>query len=62
MLFRLLIMVGNRGRSGRTEFLLGSVSNYVMHHATSSVLIVQGTNTENQAADQAASATAGAAR
>lgn len=55
-----LIMVGNRGRSGLTEFLLGSVSNYVMHHAMSSVLIVQGNTTENQAADQAESATAGA--
>ncbi len=36
-----LIMVGNRGRIGFREFVLGSVSNYVMHHATCSVLIVK---------------------
>lgn len=36
-----LIVMGRRGRSGLTEFLLGSVSNYVMHHAPCSVLIVQ---------------------
>ncbi|MEM0978932.1 MAG: universal stress protein [Cyanobacteria bacterium P01_H01_bin.58] len=34
-----LIMVGNRGRTGLSEFLLGSVSNYVMHHARCSVLV-----------------------
>jgi nucleotide-binding universal stress UspA family protein len=39
-----LIMVGNRGRTGLSEFLLGSVSNYVMHHAHSSVLVVHGEN------------------
>ncbi len=36
-----LIMVGNRGRVGFREFVLGSVSNYVMHHAPCSVLIVK---------------------
>jgi nucleotide-binding universal stress UspA family protein len=36
-----LIMMGRRGRSGLSEFFLGSVSNYVMHHAPCSVLIVQ---------------------
>ncbi|MBE7382726.1 MAG: universal stress protein [Leptolyngbya sp. SIO1E4] len=35
-----LIIVGNRGRTGLSEFLLGSVSNYVMHHAACSVLVV----------------------
>lgn len=35
-----LIIVGNRGRAGLSEFFLGSVSNYVMHHAPCSVLIV----------------------
>lgn len=37
-----LIMVGRRGRGGLSEFLLGSVSNYVLHHAPCSVLTVQG--------------------
>ncbi|GAP94478.1 universal stress protein [Leptolyngbya sp. NIES-2104] len=36
-----LVVMGRRGRSGLSEFLLGSVSNYVMHHAPCSVLIVQ---------------------
>ncbi|MGF1602866.1 MAG: universal stress protein [Thermosynechococcaceae cyanobacterium] len=36
-----LIMVGNRGRSGLSEWLLGSVSNYVMHHAPCSVEIIK---------------------
>ncbi|MBE9007332.1 universal stress protein [Fortiea sp. LEGE XX443] len=35
-----LIMMGHRGRSGLTEFFLGSVSNYVLHHANCSVYIV----------------------
>lgn len=36
-----LITVGRRGRSGLSELLLGSVSNYVLHHAPCSVLTVQ---------------------
>lgn len=36
-----LIVMGRRGRSGISEFFLGSVSNYVMHHAHCSVLVVQ---------------------
>ncbi|MEA5535766.1 universal stress protein [Crocosphaera sp. XPORK-15E] len=36
-----VIVIGHRGRSGLQEFLLGSVSNYVLHHAACSVLIVQ---------------------
>ncbi|MDZ8104748.1 MAG: universal stress protein [Nostoc sp. DedQUE12a] len=35
-----LIVMGRRGRSGLTEFFLGSVSNYVLHHAPCSVHIV----------------------
>ncbi|QUY45993.1 universal stress protein (plasmid) [Acaryochloris sp. 'Moss Beach'] len=37
-----LIIVGRHGRTGLTEFFLGSVSNYVVHHAHCSVLVVQG--------------------
>ena len=35
-----LIIVGRRGRSGLTEFFLGSVSNYVLHHASCSTLTI----------------------
>ncbi|MGI0494257.1 universal stress protein [Alkalinema pantanalense CENA528] len=35
-----LIVMGSRGRTGLSELILGSVSNYVMHHAPCSVLIV----------------------
>ncbi|MEL6384175.1 MAG: universal stress protein [Cyanobacteria bacterium J06626_18] len=41
-----LIVVGNRGRAGLTEFLLGSVSNYVMHHAPCSVLVAHNATAE----------------
>ena len=37
-----LIVLGNRGRSGLSELVLGSVSNYVMHRATCSVLVLKG--------------------
>jgi len=37
-----LIVMGRRGYSGFNELLLGSVSNYVLHHAPCSVLTVQG--------------------
>ena len=36
-----LILVGSRGLTGLKEMLLGSVSNYVTHHAPCSVLIVR---------------------
>ncbi len=36
-----LIVLGRRGRTGLAEALLGSVSNYVLHHAPCSVLVVQ---------------------
>lgn len=35
-----LIIIGRRGLSGITEFLIGSVSNYVLHHANCSVYII----------------------
>lgn len=37
-----LIVIGRRGNQGIREVILGSVSNYVVHHAACSVLIVQG--------------------
>ncbi|MBF2016669.1 MAG: universal stress protein [Rivularia sp. T60_A2020_040] len=36
-----LIIVGRHGRTGLSEFFLGSVSNYVLHHAPCSVLTIQ---------------------
>jgi len=36
-----LILVGSRGLTGLKEMFLGSVSNYVTHHAPCSVLIVR---------------------
>lgn len=36
-----LIILGRRGRKGLTEVILGSVSNYVMHHAPCAVLVIQ---------------------
>ncbi len=37
-----LILLGRRGRSGLAELMLGSVSNYVLHRASCSVLVIQG--------------------
>lgn len=37
-----LVVVGRRGHSGIKQLFLGSVSNYVLHHAPCSVLTVQG--------------------
>lgn len=53
-----LIVVGNRGRSGLSEFLLGSVSNYVMHHAASSVLVVHGAEAAESKTAESEAATA----
>lgn len=55
-----LIVVGNRGRSGLSEFFLGSVSNYVMHHAPCSVLVVHGADVQEDAAAESTAATVGA--
>lgn len=37
-----LIVIGRRGYKGLGELFMGSVSNYVFHHASCSVLTVQG--------------------
>lgn len=36
-----VIVIGRRGYSGLKEMFLGSVSNYVIHHAPCSILLVQ---------------------
>ena len=38
------MVIGRRGHKNISEMFLGSVSNYVMHHAPCSVLVVQGAN------------------
>ena len=35
-----LIAIGSHGRRGLNEFVLGSVSNYVLHHVSCSVLLI----------------------
>jgi len=55
-----LIITGRRGRSGLNELVLGSVSNYVLHHAACSVLTVQG-RSELPAKEAQKSAAIGAA-
>ncbi|MGB3492726.1 MAG: universal stress protein [Elainellaceae cyanobacterium] len=37
-----LILMGSHGRSGLSQLLLGSVSNYVTHHAPCSVMLARG--------------------
>ena len=36
-----VIVIGHRGRSGLKEWVLGSVSNYVLHHARCNVLTIK---------------------
>jgi nucleotide-binding universal stress UspA family protein len=50
-----LIVMGRRGYSGLGELMAGSVSNYVLHHAPCSVLVVQNSNVVQD--DQQATAT-----
>ncbi|MGF1516635.1 MAG: universal stress protein, partial [Nodosilinea sp.] len=51
-----LIVVGSHRRKGLSELFLGSVSNYVMHHAPCSVLVVDA-QTLSEATVEAASLT-----
>lgn len=48
-----LIVMGRRGHSGLTELIMGSVSNYVLHHAPCSVLTVQHSVTAKSEAGEA---------
>ncbi len=41
-----LVVIGRRGRQGLTEVLLGSVSNYIVHNVSCSVLVVQGISSQ----------------
>lgn len=53
-----LVIVGRRGIKGLTEVLLGSVSNYVLHHAPCSVLVVQTPIPQEKDQEQAAAVAA----
>lgn len=46
-----LILIGRRGFTGLGEFFVGSVSNYVTHHAPCSVLTIQGVEATTQTAE-----------
>ncbi|NJL53607.1 MAG: universal stress protein [Hydrococcus sp. SU_1_0] len=49
-----LIVIGSHGRKGISEFLFGSVSNYVSHHVPCSVLLVHSqTELQNLDAEEA---------
>jgi nucleotide-binding universal stress UspA family protein len=52
-----LIVMGRRGLSGLSEFFLGSVSSYVLHHAPCSVLITEGKIPKNTEAVEEKQAT-----
>lgn len=53
-----LIVVGSHGRKGFSELFLGSVSNYVMHHAPCSVLMIDAKTLSGTIAETADLATA----
>lgn len=46
-----LIIMGRRGHSGLSELFMGSVSNYVLHHAPCSVLTVQHPKVRDEASE-----------
>ncbi len=47
-----VIVIGRRGRRGISELLMGSVSNYVLHHGHCSVFTVQGIASEEEKVEQ----------
>lgn len=49
-----LIIVGSHGRRGLSEIFLGSVSNYVMHHAACSVMVVHNPEIDKDITQQTA--------
>lgn len=50
-----LIVVGSRGRDGLTEMILGSVTNYIMHHAPCSVTVVHSHSSNDKGGDSVSS-------
>ncbi|MGF1602972.1 MAG: universal stress protein [Thermosynechococcaceae cyanobacterium] len=48
-----LIVMGCRGRTGLSQLVLGSTSNYVMHHAPCSVLVVKEPSPQSPSTDHA---------
>lgn len=48
-----LILIGRRGYTGLGELFMGSISNYVVHHAPCSVLTIQG-QVDSNSTDQPA--------
>ncbi len=52
-----LIMVGSHSRRGLSEMLLGSVSNYITHHAPCSVMVIHPESSRTSTASQAAATT-----
>jgi nucleotide-binding universal stress UspA family protein len=50
-----LIAIGRRGHSGISELLAGSVSNYVVHHASTSVLVCNLKTLDNSATNDQSS-------
>ena len=47
-----VIVIGRRGYSGLKEMFLGSVSNYVVHHAPCSILLVQTSMAESESTEE----------
>ena len=47
-----VIVIGRRGYSGLKEMFLGSVSNYVVHHAPCSILLVQTYIAESESTEE----------